>query len=176
VTVEGPRTSIGRRIARWMLIVFVAVAVIALLTRTRAVIVGFLTAAVIVAVILTVEVWLVTSIERRRQTNRLRTLPPGGFFKCRAQTSDRMIVPTTRRIEGEALFDGTGVTFFPLRNRTISPAMIPWSTMAALNLSPIQGPAVSGSLVLRLKDSTLRTLTIPYSSYKPLAELLANAS
>ncbi len=157
-----------------MLIVLVVVAVIAVLTRTRAVIVGFLTAAVIVAVILTLEVWLVTSIERRRQNNRLRVLPPGGFFKCRAHTSDRMIVPTARRIEGEALFDGTGVTFIPRRDRSISPATISWSTVAALDLSPAQGPAVSGSLVLRLKDSTLRTLTIPYSSYRPLAELFAN--
>jgi hypothetical protein len=52
---------------------------------------------------------------------------------------------------------------------------IPWSTAAALKLAPAKGAAVSGSLVLRLNDGILPTLTIPYCGYEPLAELLAHS-
>ena len=103
-----------------------------------------------IALIIGIEVPLILRSQRRRQEEKLRSLPNGAFHACRGST----VMPGHRAlVTGNMILDQQGITFTPLRDNS-APLMILWFEVARIQLGRARSQPLAGSLVLNKSDGT----------------------
>jgi hypothetical protein len=132
-------------------------------------VIGAVEAVVVTALIVGTEVPLILRSQRKRQQERLRDLPKGVFFACRAST----VLPGRRAVSsGNMIFDQQGITFTAQRGKHV-PLVIRWSEVVRIHLGRAPMQPLAGALVLTQTAGTKRTFIVRV--WGDLAEVLRSA-
>jgi hypothetical protein len=163
-----PGVSAWRALApRLFVPIVVGIALVLALNHRSSGIIGAVIALAVFALIIGIEVPLILRSQRRRQEERLRSLPNGAFYTCRGST----VLPGHRAlVTGNMILDQQGITFTPLREKS-APLVIHWSDVARIQLGRARSQPLAGSLVLNNSDGTKHAFIV--RAWSGLAEVLA---
>jgi hypothetical protein len=118
---------------------------------------GFLIALAVMALILGIEIPLITRASRRRQERRLADMAPGVFYVGPARLP---AAQGSRLTEGTVELAAQGLQFMPRRASGRS-LKIEWSRVASFELAPAGGRPMLGVLALQLADGGSQRVLIP---------------
>lgn len=161
----------------------VTLLVVAIVVHTSAILIGFGTALVVGATIISVLLWSL----RWEDARKLAAAPAGTFFVGRGEVRLQVLRAARRfaplaagrrgiAVAGRVTVDETGIHFAPFRHRPQSPATahIPWNDVLSLRAGPAPGKINVGQIDLDTRDG--EHLRLQIAGYSRLVTALRRAS
>lgn len=128
----------------------------------------------LIIVLAAVEIPLLQHRWNRQEQQRLETLPPGVLYAGPARVESDSANSHERPVPGELVLDDKGISFTPKRVGQAALMSLAWSDMRHIDLHPMSGAPLAGSLILTLaRGSTHRFVVQRCTS---LADVLLHLS
>ncbi len=132
--------------------------------------IGAVIAIGLVALILGIELPLISRWQRRRQETHRAQMPAGGFYAGRSSllpSRGQHGLPAT----GDILLADAGINFSPKKASGES-LNVSWDSIRRIGLGPRPGKIGVGMLTLTFTDGSTRAFTVP--SYETMARVLSD--
>ncbi len=154
--IESPVPTWRTLAPRFVLPMVVMAAVVLALNHRSSGVIGVSIALAILALIVGVEVPLLLRSQRKRQEERIRSLPSGVLYACRGSTA----LPGHRtQFVGNLVLDQQGIVFTPHRhiNTQVS---IRWCEISRIQLRRARTQPLAGALILNKTDGGSHTFIV----------------